>query len=223
LKNIFATKSKRVFRVFSEKSGNEHIASENALGGIERLIRRYRVKSVFEFGTGIGTVPYLIKSIDPKIRYVGTEPNEFCYEEASKNLDGMLGQEDEIIRDVSSFRPGQEFDLVIVDGDFKHEKTLKSLVHSSSWIFVEGDRKSQRAFIESVFPSALQYHHISLERNRPWGPFPTDRFMGGYSLFRLDNGGLSAWLDWFYARVVTSLKYRIFRPILKSGFATKKK
>ncbi|PSL03951.1 hypothetical protein [Cecembia rubra] len=200
----------KIFKKFSFLEGSQHIASENALKGIEKLIKKNKIKSVFEFGIGIGTIPYLVKTIDRNISYVGTEDNDFCIKAFNENL-GLL--KDENFHHLLNFKDiGQKFDLVIVDGTFKDERFLKSIVHSNSIIFIEGDRKDQRTLLNKIFPEALVSHVISLKRNYTWSPFK-EGYQGGYTIYRLNNKKSSNIIYYFREKVSTSLKYRLRRLI----------
>jgi hypothetical protein len=53
---------KEIYKKFSLLEGSEHIATEFALKGIERIIKDNKVWSVLEIGIGIGTIPYLVKN-----------------------------------------------------------------------------------------------------------------------------------------------------------------
>lgn len=197
------------FKKFAVADGSEHIANEFALRGIERIVNKHKIKSVFEFGVGIGTIPYLIKSIDNNILYVGTEDNDFCINQFSKNLGDYQQNKFTHLRTINEFKDSTKFDLVIVDGMFSNEAFLKSIVHRNSIIFVEGDRKSQRKFISDTFPDALVSQCITNKRNYEWSPFETTHYIGGYTVYRLNHNSFINKVDWLSEKLQSATRYRL--------------
>ena len=205
---------KKVFLEFAQKEGSQHIASENALKGIEKIILNKSIKTVFEFGIGIGTIPALLNSLNKKIIYYGTESNVFCKDALLKNLVNLNnGFEYNQLNSYEEFKESLKFDFIIIDGSFDNLKFLKSIVHDKTIIMIEGDRKSQREFIKEAFPNSMLSFVISNKKNDLNSPFYSEvnnGYVGGYSIFRIDKS-LKSKMDWFREKVSTSVKYRLRR------------
>jgi hypothetical protein len=208
-------KYKSVFKKFSKLDGSQHIASEFALKGIETIIRVENIKTIFEFGIGIGTIPYLIASFDKKYVYTGTESNNFCKNALFKNLEGVIdNQYFNHINDYSEYKGGK-VDFLIVDGSFNDEIFLKKICHSNTIIMVEGDRSDQRDLISSTFPNSLYNFKISLYKNKDFSPFyakENNPFVSGYSIFRLNNNFINK-LKSFIDKIETSIRYKLRKII----------
>lgn len=203
-----------VFKKFSALEGSQHIASLNALKGIEKLVKNNNIKSVFEFGIGIGTIPYLIKSIDPNILYVGTENNDFCIDSFNKNLGELKNTKFYHLKTETDLNFNKKFDLIIVDGSFSDDGFLKRVTHKNSVIFVEGDRKKQREIIKMHFPHALVSQVISNSKNPEWSPFDKNTYIGGYTVYRLNNKSLKNIISFLKEKFATAFRYRI-RKLIK--------
>jgi hypothetical protein len=203
---------KETFLFFCNKPGNKHIAQEFALQKIEKIASRNNVSSVFEFGIGIGTIPYLLSQLNKKIVYFGTENNDFCINEFSKNVpNGNSLFDFSHLKNFIDYFGDTKFDFIIIDGEFNDDAFLKKIVHSNSIILVEGDRKKQRDFLQELFPKSLINHHISLNKNPKHSPFYNEKnnnFMGGYTIFRLNNSTKNK-VVWFIEKAESFLKYRI--------------
>lgn len=200
-----------VFKKFSQLEGSQHIASEFALRGIENLIRNKNIKTIFEFGVGIGTIPYLLYKINPDLYYTGTENNNFCVSALNKNLKGIIENERfNQIKDYTEFE-GEKVDLVIIDGKFNDVLFLKKICHDKTLIFIEGHRLDQQKFVLTVFPNALLCTKISNKKNKPYSPFYNEiknPYNGGYSFIRLENNFKNK-LKHFINKLKTSLKYKL--------------
>jgi len=209
----------RVFDHFCMKEGNQHIASQNALKGIRKIICRYHVTKVLELGIGIGTIPYFLHQLalgkKLKIQYTGTEGNDYCIQQFTANLPPA--------HDHFSFRhysdlsavPKEKYDLIIIDGSDNHISQLYEYCNSKTILFVEGDRKKQRELIMEIFNKngvINCYHAISNQKNKPNSPFAANKHVGGYTVFFF-NPSFEKKLFRLYNKVLTALKYRI-RPIL---------
>jgi len=203
---------KKVFLLFSKKEGCQHIAQEYALNGIEIIAKKKAVNSIFEFGIGIGTIPYLLNSLNKKLDYFGTEDNKFCINAFQENLN-IINQKFNFnhIKSYLDYNDNFKFDFIIIDGLFDDEIFLKKIVKLNTIILVEGDRKLQREFLIKTFPQALVSHNISINKNSKDSPFYDEKnnsFIGGYTLFRL-NPSIVNKIDWFGEKVLTFFKYKI--------------
>lgn len=203
-----------VFKIFCQKEGCQHIATRFALKGIEEIIISKNVKSVFEFGIGIGTIPFLIGKLNRDILYFGTENNEFCLNAIKENLPlNELSIDFNLINSYDEFNKEFKFDLIIIDGKFDDVDFIKRIVHSNTIIFIEGDRVDQQNFIQSVFPYSLKNRIISIEKNKEGSPFYEENknsYEGGYTIFRL-NSNIFNKIAWFRDKLKTFLNYKLRR------------
>jgi spore coat polysaccharide biosynthesis predicted glycosyltransferase SpsG len=203
---------KDTFQVFSQKEGSQHIAQEFALQKIEKLGKKKNVKAVFEFGIGIGTVPFLLSHLDKEIIYYGTEDNDFCIKAFRENLQSM-GKDFKFnhINNFEDYSGIIKFDFIIIDGSFNNVDFLKKIIKSDTIILVEGDRKKQREFLNNLFPKALVSQSISLKKNSKFSPFYSEinnTYVGGYTVYRL-NPTFANKIVWFIEKVITFLKFRV--------------
>ncbi len=203
---------REVFKLFSKKEGSQHIASAFALKGLESIIKKNEINYVFEFGIGIGTIPYLLGTVKKGLIYFGTENNDYCIEQLKSNLKEL--ESDFSFNHLTSYeemKTDQKFDLIIFDGAFKDSNFLKKIAHQKSIIFVEGDRSDQIKFITAVFPKALVSQSICNLKNSDFAFAPNKeqkRYVGGYTLIRLDNNFENK-LKWFSEKLRTYFLYKI--------------
>lgn len=201
-----------VFTIFSQKEGCQHIATRFALKGIEEIIISKNVKSVFEFGIGIGTIPYLIGKLNRDVLYFGTENNDFCLNAIQENLPLQeLSIDFNLLNSYEQFNQDVKFDLIIIDGKFDNTAFIKKIVHQNTIIFIEGDRIDQQKFIQSVFPNSLKSRRVSLEKNKIGSPFYDENkvsYEGGYTIFRLNSNYLNKF-QWFKDKIQTYLNYKL--------------
>ncbi|MCU0333681.1 MAG: hypothetical protein MUF62_01375 [Chitinophagaceae bacterium] len=84
------------YQYFSTLEGNQHIASVYALEKIVELVQRYQVKTVLEVGLGIGSISHALLSYanasGQRLRYIGTEANDFCLQALPRNLQADFSQ-----------------------------------------------------------------------------------------------------------------------------------
>lgn len=196
-----------VFKKFAKLNGSQHIASEFALKGIENIVKKFEVKSVFELGTGIGTIPYLVKSINKEIKYVGIEGNEFCIKVLYQNLEAFVSNYFELFETTDAFNKKEKFDLIIIDGKADSLNFIKNIVNKSSIVFIEGDRLVQVQEIKSMFPKSLIFRVITNKMNYLWSPFKSG-FMGGYTLIFLKDT-INFKLFYICSRIKTDILYRL--------------
>lgn len=67
----------RVHRRFASRPGGKHIATWRALICLAALVRKDQSTAVLEFGTGIGTITYLLLSVSAKLNVVGLKTVRF--------------------------------------------------------------------------------------------------------------------------------------------------
>lgn len=200
-----------VFKKFGQKEGCQHIATRFALKGIEEIIKKQNINTVFEFGIGIGTIPYLLGSLRKKILYYGTEDNEFCLNAIKENLPfNELNIEFNLLNNYYEFKENFKFDLIIIDGKFEDIEFLKRIAHNKTIIFIEGDRASQQEIIQAAFPFALKNRIVCIRKHQKDSPFykeENNNFEGGYTIFQLNTNFISK-INWFKTKLETSIKYR---------------
>ena len=140
-------RAKRIYLRFKERPGSDHIASEHALAHLSALLRRYEVKSVLEFGAGIGTITYLLLDVLPKrVEIVTVEQNEFCLEQLNHNISSEERKRLSIVHEMSS-NSDRSFDLVIIDGKRRH---AASFMRPDTLCFAEGSRSRARQAINAA-------------------------------------------------------------------------
>jgi hypothetical protein len=135
--------AREVYSLFARKEGSGHIATRFALAHLAAILREQPIRSVLEFGSGIGTITHLLLRLLPAdARIVCIEPNAWCREQFAINIPPR-----ERVTLVAEKRPAvsETFDLVIVDG----RPTTGNYVHDGTICFVEGHRKHTKAGIEA--------------------------------------------------------------------------
>ena len=131
-----------VFRRFHPLPGSQHIASRYALAHLATVLRQNEIKSVVEFGVGIGTITYLLLTYPKPTRtVVSTERDAFCLEQLERNLPTDLRARLTVISDGSL--PRGDFDLAVIDGKVTSAE-YATLLRPGLICFVEGGRLPQR-------------------------------------------------------------------------------
>jgi hypothetical protein len=105
------------------------------------------------------------------------------------------------------------FDLIIIDGKFDDTDFIKAITHENSIIFVEGDRKEQREMLRTSFSKSLISRCTTNKKNYNWGPYQSG-FMGGYTLYRLNNRSMKNLFKNYTERIHSGILYRL-RKYLK--------
>ena len=149
-------KAQKVYRMFASKPDSEHIASEFALAHLAAVLRTNEIKSVLEFGAGIGTATYLILSSRPDVAVDCTERVPLCLEALERNIPPHLRQR-------LTVHSGREpvagtFDLVVMDGRTDCDAIL---LKPGSVCFAEGRRGKARAMIEETLRVRGQSCHFT--------------------------------------------------------------
>ena len=140
-------RAREVHRLFSAKLHSEHIASEFALAHLAAVLRANEVRTVLEFGAGIGTMTYLLLSTLPELAVECTEKNELCFRALEDNLPAAMRARLHIHTERYPVIKGGPFDLVIIDG---RVAPGPNLLKAGSICFAEGDRESGRSTIEAA-------------------------------------------------------------------------
>jgi hypothetical protein len=137
-------KAREIYRLFSAKPNSEHIASPFSLAHVAAILRLQEVRSVLEFGAGIGTITYLILSSSEAAVHA-TETHPLCLRALDENLPSEYRGRLTIH---SGRRPSLKgpFDLVVIDGG----TDPGSAFGPGTIFFAEGDRTKARAAIEAA-------------------------------------------------------------------------
>lgn len=192
---------------FCHLEGNNYIASEFALYQILKIIEDFKINSVLEIGLGIGSISDTVlkkqKAAGKKIRYVGTEANEYCKNALRNNVE--FYSEIEQYEDLSELKSGSKFDLIIIDGQDETLPDIVSFCKERTIIFIEGDRTPQAELILSIFPRAKLVQLITVQKNRTYSPGNPSFFVGGGRLI-FTNPNSKMKMYWFKEKVFSYIK-----------------
>ena len=141
----------RVYRRFATRPGSEHIATWRALAYLSALVGLRQPESVLEFGTGIGTITYLLLSALPKLTVVGLETNPFCLAELDRNIPDELKPRLTVVTERNAPFDGP-FDLIVIDGRLPKSDDWPFL-RQGTLCFVEGNRQHQSATMLKIAAS----------------------------------------------------------------------
>jgi hypothetical protein len=128
--------ARRVHSQFAPQFGSDHIASDVSLAHLAAITRQYPVRSVIEFGSGIGTITSLLLARLPRdTRIVCTEHSEWCLQQFEQNIPAAERSRIELLHG----RPDivEPFDLVVIDGPISSGSRF---AREGSIIFIEGTR-----------------------------------------------------------------------------------
>ena len=117
-----------------------------ALAHLAALLRAHPVKSVLEFGSGIGTITHLLLDRLPRdVRIVSAERDAWCRERFEENIPAS---ERSRVTLIPEGRPefAEPFDLVVIDGPVTGGARF---VREGSLWFHEGNRGNSRAAMEA--------------------------------------------------------------------------
>jgi hypothetical protein len=133
--------ARAVHALFAGKPGSEHIATEFALAHLAALVRTNPVKSVLEFGSGIGTITHLLLELLPDAHIVCAERNAWCRQQFEANI--PPGSRSRVTLMPLARPPVEDrFDLVVVDGPVSRGAAYLA---DGSVVFGEGRRSNTRS------------------------------------------------------------------------------
>ncbi len=201
-----------LYQSFCESEGNQHIASEYAIGKINGLVDKFRVKRILEVGLGIGSISGIILVLnrsEPDFDYTGTEANDFCLKALPENLKEDYNRL-KIYPNLTEIPSDKKFDLIIIDGKDQNLNAIKELIFENGIIVIEGDRKEQQEDLQKVFPNHYFAHSISRDKNKEYSPFPAMHWQGGLKVIFI-NPTFFQKLWWLRERISTKWKYVWFR------------
>ena len=132
---------------FTNLPGSEQIASEFACVGLTAWLRRCCPQHLYEAGGGIGTLSAVVLATSslPGLRYQMEERDTWCRAAWADNIGPVVGGS--VIVMPSWVAPATPFDFVILDGP---SGPYWDYLARHSTVFVEGNRRSQRAALESA-------------------------------------------------------------------------
>jgi protein-L-isoaspartate O-methyltransferase len=134
----------RVHRRFASRPGGKHIATWRALICLAALVRKDQPTAVLEFGTGIGTITYLLLSVSAKLNVVGVEDSPFCIEQLQRNIPEEFKARLTVVS--KNGVPGdRRFDLIVIDGRLPPRIDKHAFLRNGTICFVEGNRWKQGA------------------------------------------------------------------------------
>ncbi len=198
-----------LYQSFCEAEGSQHIASEYAIGKINALVEKFRVKRILEVGLGIGSISGILLAMNrnrPDLDYFGTEANDFCINALPDNL-----KEDyirlHIYSDLGEIPANKKFDLIIIDGKDHNLQAIKGLISRNGIIAIEGDRMTQQDSLQELFPDHKYVHCISLKKNKEYSPFPAEEWQGGLKVIFV-NHTIKQSLWWLMEKYLTKIKYQ---------------
>lgn len=183
----------KLYRDYSQKEGNQHIASEYNLYHILKYARDKQVSKVLEIGTGIGTILSLFQEakkvgfLDLK-KYVGTEENSYCLQQIKLNClpEKEAGFEQIIVEEGDEIQP-DKFEFAIVDGKASNLETIVSeFLTENALILIEGYREDQvnriKMELDKMRWPYAYFMRFSTWQNPDYGPF-RQKFQAGHTIF----------------------------------------
>ncbi len=201
-----------LYQIFCESEGNQHIASEYAIGKINGLVDKFRVKRILEVGLGIGSISGIILVLnrsEPNFDYTGTEANDFCLKALPENLKEDYNRL-KIYPNLNVIPSDKKFDLIIIDGKDQNLNAIKELIFENGIIVIEGDRMPQQDSLLELFPDSKYVHCISREKNKSFSPFLSNQWQGGLKIIFI-NPTFSQKFWWMRERIYTKWKYWFIR------------
>lgn len=202
------------FIKFSKAEGNQHIASLFALKKVLDIVQFEKPKEILEVGLGIGSISYSIlkflndKSI--KIRYDGTEKNEFCLAQLKINLEEVYDQI-KIYGDLDDVGVNsRKYDFIIIDGSDDAITKIKDLIAKTGVLFIEGDRVIQVDVLRKLFPKHKFAHIVSNYKEPDYGPFGDGMWSGGGKLIYV-NPTFKQKLNFYKEKIRTAFINKFYR------------
>lgn len=164
------SESRAIFARFRRLPGSEQVATDYAIEGLLRWLRRRRPRHVYEAGGGIGCLSAIILAVCPisdrRFGYQMEERNAFCRSAWDEHLGRTAGTA--VFKTIDWTPPSRPFDFVVVDGP--HGPYWEHLA-SRATVFFEGNRIPERA----ALAAALRRGH----RRVAWANWrPLDRSKG---------------------------------------------
>ncbi len=203
---------------FRVRPGSAHIATQTAIEGLVRWLRRRCPERVLEIGAGIGTLTFAtVETLDAvhgrgAYQLTTTECHAFCLEQLSANLMKQQGRYT-VVSSPSEALDDGPFDFLIADGGDPSDTSAFQCLARGAVVFIEGDRKPQAAALEAALAGRRwQSADIRTLRRRDL-PEGGRAYDGGYRIYALEPA-IGTRLLLCCRRVATSLVFRL-RPLLR--------
>lgn len=148
---------------FKSVPGAGGIASEHAIGGLIKIIKKKRPKKILELGSGMGTLTYTIMASlgnffgkEFSYDFYTVENDEFCLGQLKKNLEGFEDKYTVINNTSEVLSKGTQFNLIVIDGGSNLPSdmgpmNIENMVERKGVIFIEGYRRYQREMIKKWY------------------------------------------------------------------------
>ncbi|TDQ19624.1 hypothetical protein DFQ04_1448 [Algoriphagus boseongensis] len=186
----------KVYKDYSIKEGNQHIASEYNLFHILKYCKDRSLINILEIGTGIGTILSLFQEAKSSNflnveKYIGTEKNQYCLDQIKRNcIDNDPSELNfKIVGDGSDIQDNG-YDFAVVDGSAEFlDQIISKRLKKNALILVEGYREDQVNKIKSILKelgwSYTYFLRFSTWKNPSYGPFQ-QKFQAGHTIFFLN-------------------------------------
>jgi len=140
--------AEKIHARFFTCEGSDQIASVWALKGLEAWIGNSPPRRVLEIGAGIGTVSALLAQYCRLAEFVVcVEDDPWCRSQWGRNM-AFISPTMHLYDKVPLYE--QPFDLIVLDGPQMPAEGWRPLVARGGTVFVEGNRRSQRADLLAV-------------------------------------------------------------------------
>ncbi|AVR43827.1 hypothetical protein C7S20_00255 [Christiangramia fulva] len=199
--------AKEQYQKFSQADGSQFIASEYAIYGILKTVSIFQPGTILEAGVGIGTISdsILKAEFSFKPQVYGTENNEFCLKQLSKNMGKNFSQL-KLYPNIQALPEGLLLDLIIIDGIENELESLKKKMSKKCILLIEGDRKEQVKKLRSLFPKHKFATMVSVRKNSVYSKKNPDEFKGGLKVI-FTNPDFFQYLFWIKTKILMKLKY----------------
>lgn len=127
------------YKFFKSKNGSAHIATFSSQLNLIELLNKYKCHSVLDYGSGIGTVTKLLKTVGVTSIFC-FERSEWCKVEAAVNLHPYTPQY------VSGLSESVAFEAICIDDEITRSQISQVLKQDKlKVIFIEGWRNKTAA------------------------------------------------------------------------------
>ena len=196
---------KKIYIGYCKAEGSQHIASEYAIIKIQELIENFQVKRIMEIGLGIGSIAGSLLNVNPNLKYLGTEANNFCLMALTRNLKDVYPRLN-IFSALKEVPKSDIFDIIVIDGKDPMLELISGFIAQNGIIVIEGDRLPQQKEILKFFPRHLFVHSISDRKNKKISPFSPNHWQGGLKIIFV-NPDLKQKVWWLKEKLKTRIKY----------------
>jgi hypothetical protein len=183
--------AKEVHGLFAARSGSDHIASVFSLAHLCALVRARPLRDVLEFGSGIGTITYLLLRMLPSAEIMCAERAPWCREQFERNLPTAWRSRVTLLAEGRP-RIQQMVDLVVIDGPAPRHLCG---VRDGTLLFIEGERSRTRERLAQTLADSGLKGDLRVYPN-PVGPWKLSwRRKGfGFRVPRLARNKRGCWI-----------------------------